>query len=76
MASQRSRGRGNPDREEYLKLCQDDRRKLYGLLDGDIPGRMRRQELAMAALLVLSGGQVYAAVKGTTIASMIVGIFH
>ncbi len=34
-----------------LELCRDDRRKFYGVLDGDLPARMRRLEIAVYGLL-------------------------
>lgn len=61
MASSPSRGRGDPDREEYLRLCRDDKRKLYGLLDADVSRRLGRIEYGMIILGMLSGGQLLAA---------------
>ena len=47
-----SRGRGKSEMEELLMLCRDDRRKLYGLLDADLPKRVSRVEKLGLALLV------------------------
>ncbi len=45
-----------------LKLCRDDRRKLYGLLDADVPrqlskmeGRLGRQDKLLAVLSFTNG---------------------
>lgn len=34
-----------------LELCKEDRRKLYGLLDAEVPRRIARMELALAVLV-------------------------
>jgi hypothetical protein len=56
-----SRGRENPELQRDLKLCRDDERKLYALLDGDLPRRLGRMEYGMIVLGMLSGGQLAAA---------------
>lgn len=46
----------NRESERTVALGDDDKRKLYGLLDADVPARLRRIELGIVALFVLSGG--------------------
>jgi hypothetical protein len=63
MSQPPSRGR-DTDREKAVELCEDDKRKLYALLDADLPARSRRLEMGMVALFVMSGSQVAALLGG------------
>lgn len=58
-----SKGRGTT-RERAVELCDDDKRKLYALLDADLPTRARRIEMGLVALFVMSGSQAAALVGG------------
>ena len=72
MASTPSRGRGT-DKEQPIALCEDDRRKLWGLLDADVPARLRRLELLGAALLAVSAGPRVAELAQQSPAAWLIG---
>ncbi len=72
MASQPSRGRGTLQ-EQPVKLCRDDRRKLYQLLDADVPARlealqskMNRQDKLLAVLVPANAALLWKVFGGPT----------
>lgn len=57
------KGRSVPSGDEDVKpleLCREDRRKLYGLLDADLPARFRRIEITVYVLLATAAAKTFA----------------
>jgi hypothetical protein len=58
-----TKARSTPSGDEDVKpleLCREDRRKLYGLLDADLPTRIRRMEIAVYAVLAAAAARTFA----------------
>lgn len=52
--------RSTPSGTEDIKplaLCKEDRRKLYGLLDADVPARVRRIEIAVYVVVAVNAAR-------------------
>lgn len=56
-----------------LRMCKEDRRKLYGLLEADLPARTKRIEYMLIALLAGTG---YRLVSGLPIEQAPAAIFR
>jgi hypothetical protein len=56
-----------------LELCKEDRRKLYGLLEADVPVRLRRIEIAVYAVLATAAARL---VGGLPVEHLPAAAFH
>jgi hypothetical protein len=68
----KSRGRHNPELETPVKLCRDDKRKLYSLLDAQVQKRLTRLEQGVLALIIMNGSQVLSLFGGPNIPAAII----
>lgn len=73
-----AKGRSTPSGTEDIKplaLCKEDRRKLYGLLDADVPTRVRRIEIAVYVIVAVNAARTVGGVPVEKIPAAVLSLF-